>query len=87
MGVSILQSELKLDNMSQWHHNDNLLYNSKKKISNGIWTNVASNWVNGCRKNGNFWDDWVVLSSAESGWVRQKGKLPYVKIAISENLG
>ena len=30
MGVFILQSELKLDNMSQWHHNDNLLYNSKK---------------------------------------------------------
>ena len=51
------------------------LCNLYQKISNGIWTNVASNWVNGRRKNGNFWDDWVVLSSAESGWVRLKGKL------------
>ena len=34
---------------------------NNEKISNGIWTNVASNKVNEHQKNGNFWDkfQWI----------------------------
>ena len=46
------------------------------KISNGIWTNVASNKVNGHQKNGNFWDKFQWIWNGKRFIGRQGGDRP-----------